>query len=119
MPRGAAMPRLPLPIIIGRLFCFDMCVTVMSVSICIILCLAAYKSAYTMQCGVRVRYFNVHRSVYMLPVWAEWKDCTKPCGNGTQRREKYCGTVRCGELVGSCNLKPCDGTYNICCFFEL
>ena len=34
------------------------------------------------------------------------------CGNGTQSRDKMCGSVVCGGLVGSCNLKPCDGTYS-------
>ena len=50
--------------------------------------------------------------VYVVE-WAEWSECTVPCGNGTQKRYKYCTDkkLECGKLEGSCNLKPCNGTY--------
>ncbi len=50
--------------------------------------------------------------------WSEWGACTEPCGEGTNRRHRYCTPPRHGGRacqgsntdVRACFLRPCPRT---------
>ena len=65
-----------------------------------------------------IYYRDVVLALVQSDGWGPWTKCSKTCGGGWQRRDKYCNGDLCGRIKVNCNRFDCNGKCNILYYYS-